>query len=99
MRFLPRRFTGPVWDCRSAVPSLHRITAACGPPTTLRAAQVFTSFCPPVEEHERRPQGAPRCSSLMTMTLCVRPVPATNDECHDGTAEVDTSFALKTAFR
>src|SRR6202048_1037067 len=47
MRFLPRRLTGPVWDCPSAVPSLHRMTAACGPPTTLRAAQVFTSFCPP----------------------------------------------------
>src|SRR3979409_331860 len=47
MLFLPRRFTGPVWDCPSAVPSLHRMTAACGPPTTLRAAQVFTSCCPP----------------------------------------------------
>src|SRR6266851_9285122 len=47
MRSLPRSFMGPVWDCPSAAPSLNRIAAACGLPTTLRAAQVFTSFYPP----------------------------------------------------
>ena len=47
MPSLPRSFTGSAWDCPSAAPSLNRITAACGPPTTLRAARVFTSFCPP----------------------------------------------------
>src|ERR1700730_13316718 len=47
MRSLPRRFMGPVWDCPSAAPSLNRIAAACGLPTTLHAAQVFTSFYPP----------------------------------------------------
>jgi hypothetical protein len=69
--FLPRRFTGPVWDCPSAVPSLHRITAGCGPPTTLRAAQVFTSFYPPKSKHMNDAHRLPRCSSLMT---CVRPL-------------------------
>ena len=43
----------PVWDCPSAAPSLNRIAAACGLPTTLRAAQVFMSFYPAkVEAHE-----------------------------------------------
>src|SRR5258706_7317817 len=51
MRFLLRRFTGPVWDCPSAVPSLHRITAGCGRPTSLHAAQVFTSFYLPESKH------------------------------------------------
>ena len=75
MRSLPRRFTGPVWDCPSAAPSLNRMTAACGPPTTLRAAQVFTSFYPPKSKHMNDAHRAlPRCSSLMTMTLCVRSV-------------------------
>src|ERR1700687_1082852 len=63
MRFLPRRLTGPAWDCPSVVPSLHRITATCGPPTTLRAAQVFTSFYPAesknMDDAHRAP---PRCS-------------------------------------
>src|SRR6266849_10474224 len=76
MRVLPRRLSGPVWDCPSVVPSLHRITATCGPPPTLRAAQVFTSFYPPESKHLNDAYRAlPRCSSLMTMTLCVRPVP------------------------
>src|SRR5882724_1779677 len=51
MRFLLRSFMGPVWDCPSAAPSLNRIAAACGLPTTLRAAQVFTSFYPPKLRH------------------------------------------------
>src|SRR6202171_632206 len=75
MRFLPRRFTEPVWDCPSAVPSLHRITAACGPPITLHAAQVFTSFYPPESRHmDNAHRALPRCSSLMTMTLCMRSI-------------------------
>src|SRR4030081_3233423 len=75
MRFLPRRFTGPVWDCPSAVPSLHRITAACGPPTTLHAAQVFTSFYPPESKHMNDAHRAlSRCSSLRAMTLCMRSI-------------------------
>ena len=51
MRSLPRSFMGPVWDCPSAAPSLNRIAAACGLPTTLPAAQVFTSFYPPKSRH------------------------------------------------
>ena len=42
---------GPAWDYPSAAPSSNHITAACGPPTTLRAAQVFTSFCPSKARH------------------------------------------------
>src|ERR1700736_3691764 len=41
-----------VWDCPSAAPSSNRTTAACGPLTTLRAARVFTSFCPLRSRHE-----------------------------------------------
>src|SRR5438045_3460544 len=71
MRFLPRRLTGPVWDCPSAVPSLRRITDACRPPTTLHAAQVFTSFYLPAPKHMNDAHRAlPRCSLLMTMTPC-----------------------------
>src|SRR6266851_2778848 len=51
MRSLPRNYMGPVWDCRSAAPSLNRMAAACGLPTTFRAAQVFTSFYPPKSPH------------------------------------------------
>src|ERR1700681_3924233 len=51
-RSLPRSFTGPAWDCPSAAPSLNRIAAACGLPTTLRAAQVFTSCCLPTLERQ-----------------------------------------------
>jgi NO-binding membrane sensor protein with MHYT domain len=42
---------GRVWGCPSAAPSLNRIAAACGLPTTLRAAQVFTSSCLPKSRH------------------------------------------------
>src|SRR5260370_20009261 len=42
MRFLPPNLTAPAWGFGSAAPSLNRMAAACGPPTTLRAAQVFT---------------------------------------------------------
>src|SRR5438132_2828068 len=52
MHSLRRSFMEPVWDCPSAAPSLNRTTAACGPPTTLCAARVFTSFCPPRSRHE-----------------------------------------------
>src|SRR5713101_9651455 len=51
MRSLPRSCMGPAWDCPSAAPSLNRIAVACGLPTTLRAAQVFTSFYPPQSRH------------------------------------------------
>src|SRR6266481_1947331 len=47
MRSIPRSFMGPVWDYPSAAPLSNRIAAACGLPTTLRAAQVFTSSCLP----------------------------------------------------
>jgi C4-dicarboxylate-specific signal transduction histidine kinase len=43
------------WACPSAAPSLNRIAADCGLPTTLRAAQVFTShYRPAVEAHDRQ---------------------------------------------
>src|ERR1700732_3664886 len=51
MRSLPRKIMGPAWDCPSAAQSSNRIAAACAPPTTLRAAQVFTSFYPPKPRH------------------------------------------------
>src|ERR1700730_4161855 len=51
MRSLPRSFMGSVWDCPSAAPSLNRIAAACGLPTTLRTAQVFTSVYPLKSRH------------------------------------------------
>ena len=51
MRSLPRNFMEPVWDCPSAAPSLNHTAAACGLPTTLRAAQVFTSFYLPKSRH------------------------------------------------
>ncbi len=44
---LRRSLMAPAWDCPSAAPSLNHIAAASGLPTTLRAAQVFTSFSPP----------------------------------------------------
>jgi len=43
------------WGCPSADPSLSRMTAACGPPTTLPAGQVFLSPYPP----RRRPRNEP----------------------------------------
>src|SRR6267143_478564 len=50
-RSLPRNFMGPAWGCPSAAPSLNRIAADYGLPTTLRGAQVFTSFSPPESRH------------------------------------------------
>src|SRR5882762_10424065 len=47
MRSSPLNVTARAWDCASAAPSSNRIAAACGQPTTLRAAQAFTSHCPP----------------------------------------------------
>ena len=43
---LPSR-TGPAWDFASAAPSSNRMVAACGLPTTSRAAQSFVSPYPP----------------------------------------------------
>src|SRR5258708_26824085 len=49
--------------------------AACGPPTTLRTAQVFTSFYPPKSKNRNDAHRAlRRCSSLMTMPLCMRSI-------------------------
>src|SRR5258707_13296029 len=48
---LRRSLMAPAWDCPSAAPSLNHIAAASGLPTTLRAAQVFTSFCRPKSRH------------------------------------------------
>src|SRR5439155_54192 len=45
MRSLPRNLMGPAWDFGSAAPSLNLMVAACGLPTTLRAAQASTSPC------------------------------------------------------
>src|SRR3981081_153673 len=58
MRSLPRSLMGPVWGCPSAAPSLNRIAAACGLPTTLRTAQVFTSFYPPKSRHMNDARGS-----------------------------------------
>jgi len=52
MPSLLRSLMAPVWVYPSAVRSLNRIAAACGLLTTLRAAQVFTSFYPPKSKHE-----------------------------------------------
>ena len=48
-----RSLMAPAWDCPSAAPSLNHIAAASGLPTTLRAAQVFTSFYRPKSRHMR----------------------------------------------
>src|SRR3954465_2738463 len=45
MHSLPQSPTAPAWDFASADPSLNRMVAACGPPTTLRAVQAFTLPC------------------------------------------------------
>jgi hypothetical protein len=45
MRSLPRNLMGAAWDFAFAVPSLNGALAACGPPTTLQAEQVFTLSC------------------------------------------------------
>src|SRR5229473_5327026 len=43
--------TGPAWDFASAAPSSNRMVAACGLPTTHRAAQAFLSPYPPKPGH------------------------------------------------
>jgi signal transduction histidine kinase len=45
--FFTTKPQGPAWACPSATPSLSRMAGACGLPTTLRAAQIFISLCPP----------------------------------------------------
>src|SRR5260221_2182561 len=59
-----------VWDCPSAAPSSNRIAAACGLPTTLRAAQVFTSFCPPKSRHKNDAPVASAAGGLPSFTSC-----------------------------
>src|SRR6266850_5054336 len=54
-----RRRMGPAWDCRSAARSLNRTAAVCGPRTTRRAAQAFTSRCPPRSRLMNDTSGAP----------------------------------------
>src|SRR6267143_110474 len=51
--------TAPEWGFASADPSLSRMAAACGLPTTLRAAQVFTLLYPPKSTHMKTPPGSP----------------------------------------
>src|ERR1700682_3323902 len=46
MRSFPPRLTVRAWDFGSAAPSWNRTGAACGLPTILRAAQLFSSPCP-----------------------------------------------------
>src|SRR5258708_33094825 len=43
MRSLPPNLTALAWDFASADPSSNRMAAACGLPTTPRAAQAFVS--------------------------------------------------------
>src|SRR5260370_23186685 len=49
--YLRRSLMAPAWDCPSAAPSLNHIAVASGLPTTLCAAQVFTSFYRPKSRH------------------------------------------------
>ncbi len=54
--------------------SLNRMVSASGLPTILRVAQVFVSPYPPkLRQNDEAPRALPRCSSLMTMQLRVRP--------------------------
>jgi hypothetical protein len=63
-----------VRDRASAAPSSNHIVAACGLPTTPRAALAFVSPYPPKPSHMNDTRKAlPRCSSLMTLQLCVCP--------------------------
>ena len=45
--FFTTKPQGTGMACPSATPSLNRMASACGLPTTLRAAQIFISLCPP----------------------------------------------------
>ncbi len=73
MPSLPPRLTAPAWDFASAAQSSNRMAAACGLPTTLRAAQVFVSPYPPKPRQLNDAQSrSRRCSSLMRLPLCVR---------------------------
>src|SRR5438876_7780104 len=49
----------PAWDCRSAAPSSNHTVAACGPRTTARRAQAFTSRSPPPSRRMNDAAGAP----------------------------------------
>src|SRR2546430_2761556 len=74
MLALPPSCMVPLWDCPSAAPSLNRMASASGLPTILRVAQVFVSPYPPkLRQNDEAPRALPRCSSLMTMQLRVRP--------------------------
>ena len=66
MRSLSPRLTARAWDCGLAAPLLNRTAAACGLPTTLRAAQLFNSPCPP---RSRRTHNLPSCCHLLA-NLC-----------------------------
>jgi hypothetical protein len=60
--YAQRGESAKTWDFASAVPSWNHMAAACGLPTTLPAAVVF-SFTLPTnsESHECRPQAHPWC--------------------------------------
>src|SRR5580658_8963583 len=52
---LPPSHTAQVWDCLLADPSLSRMAAACGLPTTLPTEQVFVSLYPPGQRQRNEP--------------------------------------------
>src|SRR5882672_7040554 len=59
MPSLPPNLTARAWDFASAVPSLKRMAAACGLPTTRRAAQAFTWHFPSKSSRLNEPSGSP----------------------------------------
>ena len=72
--FFTTKTHGPAWDFASAARLSNRMVAACGLPTTLRAAQVFVSPYPPKPRQMNDTRSrSPIVSSFMRLPLCVRP--------------------------
>src|SRR5882724_647399 len=64
-RSSPPSLTARVWDSPSAARSLSHMAAACGLPTTLRAAPVFVSPYPPKSRQRNEPADAPTVLGML----------------------------------
>src|ERR1700723_1458589 len=73
MRSLPPRRTALAWDCASAALLLNRTGAACGLPTTLRAAHDFVSHYLPTARHATLSRLEIALTLVTTLTATTRP--------------------------
>ncbi len=75
IHFSPPSLTAPAWGFGSADPSLSRMAAACGLPTTPHAAQLFSSRCPPKPRpmNEDGASQSPTNPSSKLLTLSPKP--------------------------